>query len=48
MIHTSLIKPKRKNIREAMSELDFIEDGRYFKHGDTDLFVEFPDVPGQP
>jgi hypothetical protein len=46
MIHTSLIKPKRKNIREAMSELDFIEDGRYFKHGDTNLFVEFP--PGPP
>ncbi|MFH1006678.1 MAG: hypothetical protein V1800_04135 [Candidatus Latescibacterota bacterium] len=46
MIHTSLMTPKRKLIRDAMSELGFIEEGRYFKHPDTDLFVEFP--PGPP
>ena len=46
MIHTSLMKPKRRMIRKAMKELGFVEDGRCFKHGDTDLFVEFP--PGPP
>lgn len=45
MIHMSLMKPKRKLIREAMSEIGFTEDGRYFKHPDTDLFVEFPSGP---
>lgn len=45
MIHTSLLKPKRKLIREAMQELDFVEEGRYFKHSDTDLFIEFPVGP---
>ncbi len=46
MIHLSLIAPKRKIIREAMREIGFIEEGRYFEHPDTDLFVEFP--PGPP
>ncbi len=45
MIHTSLMKPKRKLIRNAMSEIGFTENGRYFKHADTDLFVEFPSGP---
>jgi len=45
MIHTSLMSPKRNMIREAMSQLGFTEDGRYFKHPDTDLFVEFPAGP---
>jgi predicted nucleotidyltransferase len=45
MIHTSLIAPKRKSLRDAMKELGFSEDGRYFKHADTDLFVEFPAGP---
>ena len=45
MIHTSLTKPKRKSIRDAMSALGFAEGGRYFKHPDTDLFVEFPAGP---
>lgn len=45
MIHTALMKPKRRMIREAMIELGFIEEGRYFKHRDTDLFVEFPAGP---
>lgn len=46
MIHTSLLKPKRRSIREAMAELGFAESGRYFEHPDTDIFVEFP--PGPP
>ena len=46
MIHISLMSPKRKVLREAMNELGFAEQGRYFKHSDTDLFVEFP--PGPP
>jgi hypothetical protein len=45
LIHTSLMKPKRKSLRDAMRELGFSEDGRYFKHPDTDLFVEFPAGP---
>ncbi len=45
MIHTSLLAPKRNLIREAMNELGFTEDGRYFKHSETDLFVEFPKGP---
>lgn len=45
MIHTSLLKPKRKLIRDAMSELDFAEEGRYFIHPHTDIFIEFPDGP---
>ena len=45
MIHTSLMKPKRKLIRDAMGEIGFTEDGRYFKHPDTELFVEFPAGP---
>ncbi len=45
MIHTSLMKPKRKSFRDAMAELGFAEYGRYFKHPDTKLFVEFPAGP---
>lgn len=45
MIHTSLLKPKRKLIRAAMSKIGFVEDGRYFKHPETNIFVEFPDGP---
>ena len=45
LIHTSLLAPKRKLIGAAMGAIGFIEDGRYFKHADTDIFVEFPDGP---
>jgi hypothetical protein len=45
MIHISLISPKRTIIREVMFEIGFGEEGRYFKHRDTDLFVEFPSGP---
>ncbi len=45
MIHTSLLAPKRSLIRESMNELGFIEEGRYFKHEETDIFVEFPKGP---
>lgn len=44
MIHTSLLKPKRKLIYDAMGEIGFIEVGRYFKHPETKIFVEFPSV----
>ncbi len=46
MIHTSLIAPRRKIIREVMYGIGFAEKGRYFKHPDTHLYVEFP--PGPP
>jgi hypothetical protein len=35
----------RREIREAMQELGFEEQGRHFIHPDTDLFVEFPPGP---
>lgn len=45
MVHIGLTPPKRSMIREAMRELEFTEDGRYFKHSDTELFIEFPKGP---
>ena len=35
----------RKQIRMAMEEIGFQEEGRYFNHPDTDFFVEFPAGP---
>jgi hypothetical protein len=46
MIHTSLLAPKREIIREALQELGFSEEGRYFRHPESEIFVEFP--PGPP
>jgi hypothetical protein len=45
MIHESFLAPKRRIICEAMKELGFTEEGRYFIHADTDIFVEFPKGP---
>ena len=45
MIHTRLMAPKRSLIREAMNELGFTEQGRYFKHNKTEIYVEFPNGP---
>ena len=45
MIHTSLLAPKRSLIRELMNELGFAEQGRYFRHEKTEIFVEFPKGP---
>ncbi|MFC1586244.1 hypothetical protein ACFL5V_11920, partial [Fibrobacterota bacterium] len=45
MIHTDLLSPKRSLIRDAMSEISFYEEGRYFKHYETDIFIEFPSGP---
>ena len=45
LIHISLLKPRRKLIRDAMEEIGFLEVGRYFNHPDTKLFVEFPQGP---
>jgi len=35
----------RRKIRAAMNELGFQEDGRYFRHPETELFIEFPAGP---
>jgi hypothetical protein len=35
----------RKNLRDAMAEVGFYEEHRYFKHDDTQFFVEFPAGP---
>jgi len=45
MIYTGLLAPKRSTIREVMKNLGFSEEGRYFKHPDTELFVEYPKGP---
>jgi hypothetical protein len=36
---------KRRRIRDAMREIDFLEEGRHFTHPDTDFFIEFPGGP---
>lgn len=36
---------KRRYIREAMQEIGFIEEGRHYKHPDTQFFVELPPGP---
>jgi hypothetical protein len=35
----------RRKIKTAMSELGFQEEGRYFTHPETKLFIEFPAGP---
>jgi hypothetical protein len=35
----------RRKIREAMTAIGFYEEGRYFKHADSQFFVEFPPGP---
>jgi len=36
---------KSRHIRDAMKEIGFIEEGRHFKHPDTQFFVELPPGP---
>lgn len=35
----------RRKIQEAMIEIGFYEEGRYFRHSDSQFFVEFPPGP---
>lgn len=35
----------RKKLREALAEIGFVEEARYFKHPDTNFFLEFPPGP---
>lgn len=35
----------RKQIRKAMEQIGFQSDGRYFRHPDTEILVEFPGGP---
>lgn len=35
----------RRTIRLALEEIGFIEEQRYFKHPETDFFIEFPSGP---
>jgi hypothetical protein len=32
----------RRKIRDAVKALGFYEEGRYFRHADSQFFVEFP------
>src|SRR4030065_847190 len=36
---------KRQNIRSAIQEIGFQEEGRHFRHPDTELLIEFPPGP---
>ena len=36
---------KRKDIRSAIQEIGFQEEGRHFRHADTELLIEFPPGP---
>ncbi len=35
----------RRSIRQALEEIGFIEERRYFRHPETDYFIEFPSGP---
>lgn len=35
----------RKEIRNALAEIGFFEENRYFRHPDTKYFIEFPSGP---
>ena len=35
----------RKQIRKAMEQIGFQSDGRYFRHPETEILVEFPSGP---
>jgi hypothetical protein len=35
----------RKKIREVLQKIGFIEEHRYYKHPDTEFFLEFPPGP---
>ena len=37
--------PKKSKIKDAMNEIGFVEQGRYFKHPDSEFFIEFPPGP---
>ena len=39
------IASKRKDIINVLSEIGFSEDNKYFKHPDTEYFLEFPTGP---
>jgi hypothetical protein len=35
----------RKQLKQALAKIDFYEENRYFKHTDTDYYIEFPSGP---
>jgi len=39
------ISTSRKKLKDILEKLGFFEEQRYFKHPDTDYFVEFPSGP---
>jgi len=39
------VSTARKELRKALAELGFYEEHRYFKHHETEFFVEFPADP---
>ena len=41
----NLFAANRKTIRKAMQDLGFREEGRYFRHPDSQFLIEFPPGP---
>ncbi len=39
------VSTSRKELRKALAELGFYEEHRYFKHHDTEFFIEFQAGP---
>ncbi|MBN2410856.1 hypothetical protein JXQ31_04125 [candidate division KSB1 bacterium] len=40
-----MVTAPRKEIKEILSQIGFYEENRYFKHNDTNFFIEFPTGP---
>jgi hypothetical protein len=36
---------KRRLIRDSMNEMGFYEEGRHFRHPDSEFIIEFPQGP---
>ena len=45
LINHRSVSPRRSVLREAMREMGFREEGRHFRHPDSEFFVEFPGGP---
>ena len=40
-----MVSSPRKELRQILIQIGFYEENRYFKHNDTDFFIEFPTGP---
>ncbi len=45
LINTRFIRPRWSDLRSAMQEIGFADEGGHFAHTDTEILVEFPEGP---